>query len=186
MSIIDETGIARYETVEKIEQMRALSPLLNAQLDEERYLFAHAEFLMRFSRDKNTVSAVLDFWATTSGIDVIAAYSGNHKVGFIATQVKHDVYYGQEINMAEIVSVYVIGIFRRKGVATKLLSLASTRLSRQGVSLMTISRPIENNVLRNLYKKFGVELVCVHTQKLLTSKYSERSGNDGEIIENKY
>lgn len=171
MSIIDETGVARYELVESIEQMRALFPLLNAQFDEEQCLFAHAELLTHFSGGEDTVSAVLDSWATAFGIHVIAAYSGNHKVGFIATQVKYDVYYGQEISVAEIVAVYVVEIFRRKGVATKLLSLASARLTAQGVSLVTTYWLMGNNASRKLYEKFEFEPVCVHARKRLVSDF---------------
>lgn len=130
--------------------MRALSPLLNVQIDEAQCLFEHAELLPHFGGDKDTVSALLDFWATASGIDVIAAFSGTHRVGFIATQVKSDVYCGHEISVAEIVAVYVVEIFRRKGVATKLLSLAFARAAAQGVSLVTTSWLMGNNASRKL------------------------------------
>ncbi len=170
MGIIDESGVARFEVVENLEQMRALSSLLIAQSNEEYCLFPYVNLLLHSRLDADSVNAVLDFWATSSGVEVIAAYCGDHRVGLIVTQVIKDIHCGQEINAAEIIAVYVIEPFRKKSIATKLLSLASARLKTQGVGLVTTSWLVGSTASRKLYEKFGFELLQIQAGKLLITE----------------
>lgn len=173
MGIIDESGIARFEVVENFEQMRALSPLLMARANEEHCLFAHANLLPHSVFDADSVSAVLDYWATASRVEVIAAYCGDHRVGLITTQVKSDMNCGQEIKVAEIITIYIIKSFRKKGIATKFLSLVSARLKKQGVRMVTSSWLIGNTASRKLYEKFHFEPLLIQAGKLVISEVGQ-------------
>lgn len=165
MSIIKQTTTARYELNGSKNDLNAIIPLLAAQSEEEKRLFAFPELLTHYETSDDTLSKLVDFWASNKNIYSMKAYVDEHCIGFITVQIKGDYYNNQEVAVGEIVAVYVSDAYRRMGIGAELMALAEELLVSKGVHAVNTSWLQGNMASAKLYERSGFTPIMVHARK---------------------
>ncbi len=137
----------------------ALHTLLRAQLEEERALFYKPSLLTHEHTSDDTIRRVIAFWQEHSAIAVFVAENDIGAYGFIAAQIKNDIYNNQDVLSGEILAVYVSEQQRKRGVGRGLIAHAETWFRQNAVHAVNVSWLEGNDASQALYASFGFEPV---------------------------
>ena len=99
----------------------------------------------------------------------LGAFRGRKLCGYALTRI------GAGTTRAELVSIAVDPLYRRKGTAAALLESTLRRLRRRGVTRLTLMVKVTNAPARRFYEKYGF------TQLRRVPKYYE-DGSDGILM----
>lgn len=149
------------------EQSQLLHPLLRQQLEEELSLFQRPSLLTHLHTSDQTIQRLIDFWCGESSVHILVAMQNEIILGFIAAQLKNDIYNNQDVLSGEVLALYVSQDHRQQGLGTKMLEQAELWFKQSGAYAVNVSWLLGNDPSRSLYQKFGFEAVYCTGRKLL-------------------
>lgn len=167
MNLIKRDELASYYLIDSREAYEKLRPLLAEQSEEEKLLFSNPELLTHQSISQDTLSLLMEHWVSNEHIYCIQAIIDKDCAGFITVQLKSDFYNNKNVEVGEIVAIYVCQKFRRKGLAMTLMTLGEKLLIENGVHAINTSWLEGNEASRYLYEHCGYMPVMVQARKII-------------------
>lgn len=144
-----------------------LSILLRQQLEEELALFEKPYLLTHFKTSDDTIARLAQFWESEANIEVFCVTADKQIEGFVAAQLKPDIYNDQDVISGEILAIYVAKNHRGKGLGSALLKQAEKWFSHHSAYSINVSWLNGNRASQKLYENFGFAPVYTTGRKIL-------------------